>query len=354
MQTVVRLGRAETSVLVAQQGGRELDIEHFQCVEVPSLTFDGSPNRAAGPVLRGLLAEAGDPEEVTVLLPPGASVFRRVEVEMPVRGLVSHAVLEDALDRARREVGRPAEALLTCQPSRTFIDGEPVSGDPVGQRARILRIEMTALSAPIALLGRFETAIGAAGSRLAGVVSAQEAAAAALLPRGEGSAVRVAFGGTVAVHASAGALAAGARVPIGRRHLIHDVAEILHLDPAEAEARLESVLSGRPDEDAERVIQQRLAELSELLVAACAEAGIALEEGQTVLSGLPAAALAHTEFGMARPVPKGAVPGALANDPLLAGAAMLVCEMRGHRDRPSAWLEAPKRMRLLDWLRRNF
>ncbi|MBB4659863.1 hypothetical protein [Parvularcula dongshanensis] len=346
---VARLGRAGTAVLTCEAGrGGTLSILRHATSDRPSLTRQGGPSEAAGTVLRDLLTQAKAPGGLILVLPGGVAAPRRIEVNLPVGGLITHSVLDEGIGRARDAVATPGTAVLSCRPATYVLDGKTVP-DAMGRKGRDLTLDLIALTAPIAILSAFDAAVRSAGARLDGVIPAEEAAAAAFLPSGEGVAIHLGYGDCVMVRATDDGLTAAARVPIGRRHLEQDVAQAFGMTDGAA-ARVDRVLSGRPDDEAEKVIAARLEELDDLLQEAATRAGVPTGTS-AVISGLPANALRSWRGEASVP---SAMPSELARDPLLAGGGFIVSGLRGSRDRAVAKLPTPNRPGLLDWLKERF
>ena len=346
---VVRPGRGDTGLLVAAERAGRLDVRAAHDVDLPSLTPSGTPNKATSAVIAGLIGELGAaPDSAWLALPPGSTPLRRVEVELPIDRAVEHGQVVDALQRARvalSDGGRTA--VLSCRPTRYAVDGTWGEGDPTGRKGRRLTVEATALCAALGLLARFERALAEAGLALSGVVAPAEALVAACLPDREGRAVHVGHGATLAVAARGGAITHQAHVPLGRRHLEQDAAEVSALERDAARAAVAAVVAGEAHLAA-AAVQARLAELRELLDAAQEAAGFgALPRTPCVTSGLPPAALADDGDD------QSVLPCAAHGDPLLEGTALLALGLRGEADQP-ALVRSADRVGVLGWLRARF
>ena len=337
---VVRPGRGDTGLLLAEARGGRLRVLAAHAVDLPSLAANGEPNRGASAVIAGLLGEVESPPSTAwLVLPPGSTPLRRVEVELPIDRAVQHGQVADALARARTALSDDGRsAVLACRPTGHAVDGDAGEGDPTGRRGRLLTVEVTALSAPLGFLSAMEHAGSGAGLSLDGVVTAGEALAAVCLPDGEGAAVHVGHGATLAVAARGGTITHQASVPLGRRHLEQDAAEVSALERDAAREAVARVLAGAND-PAAPAIRARLAEIRDLLAAARAAAGFA-EGGGDVVSGLPPGALDGT-------------PCKADGDPLLLGAARLALGLGREVDQP-ALVRARGRRGLRAWLRERF
>ena len=341
MVALARLGRAETTVLRAEARPGGLNVTDRARRVGPALDPDGSPSPIAAERLRAALEAAGSPPSLHLVLPPGAAVLRRAEAVLPVRGVVTQGVVADALGRLRAAVGSEGEAVLSCRPTGYAADGAEGEGDPSGRRVGELTFRAAALVAPVGLLAALERAVKAAGAALDGVVPASEALGAACLPDGTGTAVRVAFGETLAARLHDGVVTSQTRVPIGLRHVVQDLGEALGLEPGVAEARLPGALSGE-DEAARPIAAARLDELREMLGGGAEAAGIDLR--QAVLSGLPPSCLEGLSLVAAETG---------EDDPLLLGGAYLLLGLRGAQDR-AVLAEGRRKTGLLAWLRERF
>ena len=337
---VIRPGRGDTGLLLAEARGGRLTVGDTPTVDLPSLTASGEPNRGASAVIAGLLGEINSPPPAAwLVLPPGSTPLRRVEVELPIDHAVQHGQVADALARARTALSDDGRtAVLACRPTGHVVDGDAGEGDPTGRRGRLLTVEVTALCAAVDLLSAFERVLAGAGLTLAGVVSPAEALGATCLPDGEGRAVHVGHGATLAVAARGGTITHQASVPLGRRHLEQDAAEVSALERDAAREAVARVLAGA-DDPAAPAIRARLAEIVNLLAAARAAAGFA-EGGRDVVSGLPPGVL-------------GGVPCQTGGDPLLLGAARLALGLGGEIDQP-ALVRGGGRRGLRAWLRERF
>ena len=341
---VVRPGRGDTGLVLARSGAAGLDIIEAHRIALPSLTPQGAPSRATVAVIAGLVGELADPPAAArLVLPPGTTPLRRAEIELPIPRAAQAAHIADALRRAREALSDEAcTAVLACRPTGFALDGAWGQGDPIGRRGSALTVEATALCAPVSLLAGFERALTSAGLALDGVIAPAEALVAACLPEGEGQAVHVGYGASLAVEARGGAVLRQAVVPIGRRHLEQDAAEAAGLEPEAAAAATTRALAGEAAGRAGAAVEVRLDELRTLLDEARTAAGFAA--ATVVLSGLPPRALGDE----ARPSPLAADA-----DPLLLGAARLALGLGGEADQ--AALLAPNRRRsVFGWLKEHF
>lgn len=344
---MARLGRADAGLLHAEIGRGGLAVLGHVRTDGRSLTTDDRPAPGASDVLTRAAADIEGYDTLQLVLPGAVTTTLRMEADDRQGGRVTAARLSALLAAGRRRAAGPGTAVLSCRVVGTVLDGTPVA-EPVGHEAGTISARLTAVTAPVSALKRFEDAVAAAGLTLAGVVSAPEAVGAALLPSGEGSAVLVGEDGILAVSLTGGSLAASAFVPIGRRHLRGDLMLAFEIEEGAAEERLARLLEGRADTQAERVVRPRLAEIGEMVRAAAEGAGVPMRD--VLLSGVPPRTLPGFEHatGASRPD----VPAHVAADPTLLGAAYLTLGLRGHTE--VAEVAATPPPRIIDWLRRRF
>lgn len=343
---VLRMGAADTALLCADAGPRGLRTVSYERVARPTLDPAGVPTPNAAAVVAAL-TEAAGLRAVTLALPPGAATLARVRVDVPAPGAVTGRTVEDALASARTAAAKPGQAILSCRPFAFEADGEPVDEAPLGRKVSMLGVDAVCLSASLSQLSAYERAVSPAA--LSGVVAHADALGAAFLPEGEGAVIRVGQVGTFALRMTNAAVSAQARVPVGRRHVEGDLAQAMALEPAEAARRADAVLSGTSSDDrAIGVVGDRLAELSDLLEAAVARAGLDLAGAR--LSGLPPRAAARVVGAAPAAMPD--LPTVLRDDPVIGGAAMLLLGMRGGTGR--AVLAKPERPSAWAWLKQRF
>ena len=341
---VLRLTRDGAVMLRAEAGPRGLTDVRIARDGTACSDADGAPTGAVPRVASRLADELGA-SAVTLVLPPGAATLARVVTEVPAPGAVTGRTIEEAVAKAREAIARPGHAVLSCRPYAYAADGETTAEAPLRARPRRLSVHAASLSAPLAVLSAYDAALRPLA--LSGVVTAAEAAGAALLPDGEGAAILVGHDATLAVALTAGFVTAQAHVPVGRRHLEGDLAQARALEPAEAARRTDAVLSGTSSDDvAIAAVGARLDELSALLTASAERAGLDLTGA--VLSGLPPRA-APQVAGASAAAP---LPSSWADEVELAGAALLTLGLRGSLDR--AELPRPAKRSALDWLVRRF
>ena len=341
---VLRLTRDGAAMLRAEAGPGGLANVQVARDDTPCLEPDGGPTDAVAGVAKGLADELAV-SVVTLVLPPGAATLARVVTEVPTPGTVTGRTVEEAIARAREAVSKPGRAILCCRPYAYAADGQMSAEAPLRARPRTLSVHAASLSASLARLSAYDAALRPL--TLAGVVTAAEAAGAALLPDGEGAAIRVGHDATLAVALTAGVVTAQAHVPVGRRHLEGDLAQARALEPAEAARRTDAVLSETSSDDgAIAAVGARLDELSALLETATERDGLDLTGA--VLSGLPPRSASRVVGAS----PAAPLPSALSGEVELAGAALLTLGLRSSLDR--AELPRPAKRSALDWLVRRF
>ncbi len=327
-----------------------------EAVRAPSLfSRKTQVKRGAGAHLEGLHRDG----DVVACLPLGASSCQTLKVSAQIGRQVLHGDISDALEVALTKAGAPGHAVICAEPTEVRIDGQVIEGSAVGKAAGTLEMVVTAFVSPLSLLADLEKVALDGGLRIAGVMAAEEAAAASLgtdrLPI-----LLVDTWTTKYVVFTDEGVKASVTVPIGSGHLALDLKLSFELTDAAAEKLAERYLLDRcsaADADKIEVVAARLEELT----TACRDAAIAagLEMTDAHILGLPASPKvveAWSSIGLQVSSPGLAMPK--TSPPLLTlvrGATKLADGAIPRAQAMALQLDGPKdQATALKWLRKNF
>lgn len=309
-----------------------------------------------------ILKELNREGDVVVCLPPCGTSCQTLRVRAPIGRQVSHTDLADALEAALKKAGGDSLAVICAEPSRVLLDGEEVTGSPVGKPAQTLEVEITAFLSPLSFLAALEGAAQDAGLTLKGVMAMEEAASASL-SSGEGGKPPLVFVDlwhTKIVGFAGDAMAASTTIPIGSGHIASDLAVTFSISDQEAEDLARQILLGRTSkktEDKAHVVEARLDELAQKTAEAVGKAGIAVEDPILVgIAPTPKVVEAFGRYGLSVRSPRLELK---KTDPppltLVPGAIQIAAGAVPRSAATALQLAAPKeRSGPLRWLLRNF
>lgn len=309
-----------------------------------------------------LIGTISSPGEVVASLPPSATSCQVLKVRARIGRQVTQNDISGALEAALGKAGSPSQAVVSAEPSEIRLDGALVAKSPVGRAAQVLDVQVTAFLSPLTFLAELERTCLEAGLKLTGVMAMEEAASASrksvaagdltllIVDRWHGKVV--AFSGEP--------VRASALSPVGRGHVVSDLAVTFELPEPEAENRARQVLLGRVpvgDDDVRRVAEARLEELVSSLKDAASRAGV--PGGEALLLGLPISPPVEAAFAAVGMSVRGPGLSFQKTEPpvmaLAEGAAALAGGAAPRAAATALHLSTPQdKTSFLGWLRRNF
>lgn len=321
------------------------------------LDQQGMPLPEAAELIKRVLADIGQPASPVTLLLPGRLIRgRRICVNIPVGGVVTHTSVSRGLAALQREAEGPGAACLYCQPLDYALDGVVGAHDPVGQVAEQLTVSAVAMSVPFRILLPFERALGAAGSALEDVISPQIAtAAAALGDQGTGTVVHIAHGETIVTATEDHRLMATGVVRIGARHVFGDVMAGFDLTATQARPLVDALLTSTAPADGDlqaEVVDARLAELAER----CAAVLDGIDAPAPRWLTGPLASSVRVQAALSAGIPTIAHGPGLP-DAIMTGAAAAVAGQTGFPLMRATFAERPQQSRtgrVVRWLHNHF
>ena len=325
----------------------------------PSIyTRKGTLKSAAGEIL-GAVSEPGG---VVACLPPVGTSSQLFRVRAPVGRVVTQNDVSGVLQAALERAGGPGQAVLSAEPTRSFVDGSPLQGSPVGVPAQNLEVEVTVFLSPLPFLSALEKAGAEAGLKIQGVMALEESTAASFHDE---SGVPAHLFLVDRWHAKAMSFSEDTAGPsalsvVGSGHITADLAVTFKLSDDEAEKQALRIILGRSTADDEEIAHVALARLEELaarLVSAVETIGE--KPPQATLVGLPMSPVVERVFAEHGVEVVAPGQGLRRKDPpilaLADGTENLASGAASRSAVTALQLDAPSKPKgILDWIRRNF
>ena len=308
--------------------------------------------------------EALEPQgDVVACLPFWATTCQTLNVSAHIGRQVSHTDLSDAIEAAVSRAGGDDLAMISADAARVQLDGKEAEGSAVGQPAQTLEVDVCAFVSALSFLTSLEQTCRKVGLELQGVISPEEAVAAALdLEPEDDRPPLILFDRwhtkVMSFHGSQPA--ASVSVDLGPGHLADDLAVTFNLSAEKAEETARRVLMGKAHHEEATmvpVVTARLAELASSLATALKGSPVKADGARLV--GLPVTAMVTEAFEAEGLATEPADMSLTRMDPAIAALAEAA---RGLADGAVARTQATalqlragqKAKGPIDWLRRNF
>lgn len=333
---------------------------------------DGEFRRAPGLLTRkgGLRANAGEQLEalepqgdVVACLPFWATSCQTLTVAAHIGRQVSHTDLSDAIEAALTGAGGENLAIISADAARVQLDGKEAKGSAVGQPAQSLEVDVCAFVSALTFLTSLEQTCRGAGLQLKGVISPEEAIAAAVeLEPHEDRPPLILFDRwhTKIISFHGHQPAASVTVDLGPGHLADDLAVTYNLSTEKSDEIARRVLMGKAHHDEATmvpVVSARLAELASVIATAVENSP--LDTNAAKLIGMPVTPMVTSTFGDEGLEVEPADMILTKMDPAIAAlseaARSLAAGAIARSQATAMQLKSGHRAKgPLDWLRRNF
>lgn len=232
------------------------------------LTASGHPIAENADVLADIYKSLGlKSPNVGIVLPARVLRTRRIRVDVPVDGVVRSSHLAAARAEVENAVQTAGRARLYFHPAGYSLDGNPGSGDPVGQHAQLASIDTLVICTDISVLSSFERIALAAGSSLVdAIVPYLSTASAVLGPAHSGVILHIGSGEAMLFEIRNHFIRGAASVSIGLRHFVQDIVCAAEIGESEAAGQLRAILKRHTipsNSPVQQAVDARLEELGE-------------------------------------------------------------------------------------------